>query len=279
MHLKEVVKLILPPIALSASRALQNAVKGAASSKPEFEGVYSDFDSIKLPSGAGFATNEGVKWALEKAQLQREKSCDWLATGNLIPGDHFLVALINLLMVKKARVKIYDVGGGVGNTYFSVRPYFCHSNFHWFVIDQPPLVTEGEELLKEEKRVSISERLPEQSGVDDHVSKVGLIRAALQYFPDPKLVIEELVNRKMDYILFIRLPAGDVPDYFTIQNFRQTPHPFRLFNLTNFLVMMNGLEYELVYRCGDSEFFDMSNFPPELRLQQSITLGFARKGI
>lgn len=70
----------------------------------------------------GFGTTEGISWAVDKAQRQRERSKNWMAVGSLGPGAQVFVTLVNLLMGNSYLVKIYDIGGGIGNFYFSVKP-------------------------------------------------------------------------------------------------------------------------------------------------------------
>lgn len=106
---------------------------------------------------------------------------------------------------------------------------------------------------------------------------IGVFRTAVQYFPDPEATVKEILSYGLDYILFLRLPAGEIPDFFSIQNFLGKKHPFRFFNLENFTRFIEGLGYEVGCRCGETEFFSMGNFPLTHRLEQTMALLFVKK--
>lgn len=265
MSTRSIVRALLPPLAVDAVRRMRERRQ-----MPDFEGVYGSFADVRLDSGAGFAAPGGVAWAVEKAQKQKREAT-WRSTTVLGAGDHQFVAIVNHLASKGRAVEVVDVGGGVGNTYLAARP-FLRGDVRWTVVELAPLVDAGKRFFGDATEIQFLTEFP--PAAPPGPVRIALFRSALQYVPDAEAAIDALLASKAEYFAFLRLTAGDIPDFWSRQRFRGASHPIRFFDQAALVKGMERRGLVLVSRCGDTESLDTRALPSTHRVAQTITLIF-----
>ena len=114
LTLRRALKQIAPPIIVQLLRPRRNPVP--------YSGIFSSFDEVKYPAGVNFISSAGLEWTRQKLRAAQANR-DWRrGAGGLQPGDVFLLSLLSLTMELGRRAEVYDIGGGLGQTYFSLRP-------------------------------------------------------------------------------------------------------------------------------------------------------------
>jgi len=264
LQFRRLVRQLLPPFVIDVLRKdFRRPVHMA--------GVFDSFDELDLPAGQGFATAESCRWAIKKAK--QSDIDDYWGRPVPQPGDAYFCSLVNFHLDEGRHVEIIDYGGGAGNTYFATKRFIHGTDFRWTVIEQEGLVRAIGETFSDDVRLRFMTEFPKSDGS----VKIVLFRAAIQYFPEPFEAIGEMGD--VDHMIFVRLPAGDVPDFLTVQNFQnrsEAPQPFRIFNRDRFIERLENLGYRWQYGCSDREVLEMDNFPETHRLTNTITLAFRR---
>jgi putative methyltransferase (TIGR04325 family) len=127
-----------------------------------------------------------------------------------------LAALSQVALKNTGRLDILDFGGSMGSSYFQNRKMFENiTQLNWCVVEQNHFVKEGQKIFADN-------HLHFYYTVDDclkeHNINTLLLGSVLQYIEKPYELLEELISKKIEYIIVDRTPlliTGD--DRITIQ--------------------------------------------------------------
>jgi len=236
-----------------------------------WEGVYKSFKEVPA-KGAGFESDTWIKKSLknfEKLKKNQDTRDDKALMLSLLTG---------VLSGKNKLVTILDFGGGIGLTYFSIIKKLATPHIlKYCVVDNKKVCETGKNIFKNNKNVSFHEKLPFNLPHLDIVH----IGSTLQYIEDWESLLSKLADYKPKYILFTSLPVGNIPTYVTAQNYYGNKIPYRFFNITKFIGVLNKLNYKLLFKMpffgyflGKEQKFPQDNFPKKLRIGQPLNLLF-----
>jgi len=163
-----------------------------------------------------------------------------------------VVALLSQVAARENnRLSVLDFGGSLGSTYFQHRRCFDWlDELSWNIVEQKHFVACGQKDFADSELKfyeSVAECLANES------PNVVLLSSVLPYLEDPYGVLEELIQRRIPYMLIDRTPVlttGD-GDRLTVQKVPSTiyraSYPAWFFNrekLTDFLCHENSLVFE-----------------------------------
>lgn len=112
-----------------------------------------------------------------------------------------LIALFGLLASRNSSVNIVDFGGALGSEYWRNREFFYQFgvDFTWNIVEQDTYVTLGKKEVSN-KELRFYNNVSQLEGKTDLV----LLSSVLQYLPDYKSVLSELMDLEAEYILIER---------------------------------------------------------------------------
>lgn len=237
-------------------------------------GIHRSFSDIG-DRGAGF---DGLQWAKDTAALTRmtKSACTSRVIPKAVQGDDALLGmLVSTIKAGNRPVSIVDFGGGAGISYIHARSSISGDvSLRYRVIESAPVVDEGKRLFVENDEISFSTTFPEPGEPVDVV----FVSTALQYVEDTNQILKKMAMLGPTYFLFVKLSAGEIPDFVTTQvNVHGSRIPYRFLNVAMFIDQMNILGYELRYRTQALGILNMENFPASHRLQACCNLMFEKK--
>lgn len=237
-------------------------------------GIHTSFSDIG-DRGAGF---DGAQWAKDCVELtlMTKAACDGRSIPQAVQGDDALLGMLVCTVNAPNRpVSIIDFGGGAGVSYIQARASIPENiSLHYRVIESSPVVDEGNRLFGENEEISFSPLLPEPGEPVDIV----FIQTALQYVEDTNDILNKLAMLGPRYFLFVKLSAGEIPDFVTAQiNVSGSRIPYKFLHLEKFIDLMNNLGYELRYKAQALASLNMNNFPASHRLHACCNLMFQKK--
>lgn len=216
-----------------------------------FSGLYKDWSSASK-SATGYDADlilERVKHAtLEVIDGRATFERDSVLFNEVQHSFPVLAGLLRASTENEGRLSILDFGGSLGSTYFQCRSFLSVlSSLSWNVVEQPHFVHCGRECIETQQLkfyFSIDEVLRE------HVPNVVLLSSVLQYLPEPCLILSELMQSKISYLLIDRTPFSDsLHDAITLQHVPPSiypaSYPCRIFSKPE-LVKMISNQFEIV---------------------------------
>ena len=146
-------------------------------------------------------------------------------------------------------------------------------NIDYHVVESAAICEEGRSLFESDLRISFHSSLPQRTlGAD-----IVYINSALQYMSDYGSILNELCAYKPKYFLFVRLSAGEVPTYFTLQkNVSGVNSAYQFVNIYEFTELMSVNGYKLIFKGRGDVMYDQNNFPQTHRLGYTCNLAFIR---
>ncbi len=199
-------------------------------------GHYRPFASVSdaLDAIAAFPQTEHESVENSQAQLAQ--------TIHARPSDY--AALFHLSRILPEIRSVFDVGGNVGNLFYSYSQYIdVPTSLQWQVYDLPKVTTRGDELRSKRgiRQLSFTTAWSDASGAD-----LLFLSGSLHYLrsPLPKM-IEELPIRP-HYILINRTPFTDGSAIATIQAGPTSDVACMIHNREDLISALQELEYDLV---------------------------------
>lgn len=197
-----------------------------------FHGIYPDFAAALRDIPAG--TLEGH---------DNEASVLRLADARLhVPLFDYPVMFWLQKLLPGCRL-LFDLGGGVGISYFGYRKYLQYPpGMTWLVAELPAAVALGAKIAGEEAAESLrfTTALDELPGAD-----ILLLAGVLQLIEKPFEMLRSVASLP-PHLLINKTPLYDMPAAVTLHNTGAAMCAYHLFNRTQFVSECQALGYELV---------------------------------
>jgi putative methyltransferase (TIGR04325 family) len=157
------------------------------------------------------------------------------------PSDYaaFYYLRDRLLCVKR----IFDLGGNVGNLYYSYREYLpMRSDVVWTVYDLPETTSHGRVLAdsRNVKNLQFTDDLQKIDGADLLIAS-----GSLHYFDKSLAALLENIDQRPKYILINRTPLTDGPDFAVVQDAGHIRVACMLHNRSKLIADLKRLGYEV----------------------------------
>jgi putative methyltransferase (TIGR04325 family) len=109
-------------------------------------------------------------------------------------------------MINKSNAKVVDFGGGGGTLYFVAEKFFPEASFDWNVVETKQMVKQARKFIKNGPNFhSDILKLLKKNDFD-----LLIVSSSLQYLPNPLGFLDEIMDKKIDYIFFTRTPLTNL---------------------------------------------------------------------
>lgn len=235
-----------------------------------WNGIYSSFEEISI-----HPAQYDDRIEVEKHLSWTKSALNTVQLGKTPALWHDALGIVAALIGNsKQNVRVLDFGGAVGSGYVQLLgalPKNIKIDYH--VVELDNMCSVGRELFNDYYDIKFHSGIPAMDGKIDVI----YINGALQYMSDYKAFLSSVCHTGASYILFGRLPAGDVPTYATEQlNLRNVTLPYWILNLGEFTNILGSNGYRLIFEGFSDQEFDQDNFPVTHRLGRFRTLLFAQ---
>ena len=160
------------------------------------------------------------------------------------PSDYAILFHLNKIVNRGTETKVFDLGGCVGNLYYSYLGYLDHpERLNWVVNDLPEILKHGERIARERPaaRIQFSSSLDLMEDCE-----VLLVSGALHYFRESLREMLERLSARPKHILINRTPLTDSPRCATVQDANGFLMPCWLWNRRDLIEGLRTLGYEVV---------------------------------
>ncbi|MDE3102006.1 MAG: methyltransferase, TIGR04325 family [Chloroflexota bacterium] len=193
--------------------------------RPTWEGVYQRYADV--PARGGHERDFWIKGTVARTEEAMRRRG---GTEDALP----LVVVAGMVLRAAPRVRILDVGGGMGIAYVALRRSLGAGVALDHTVAELPRVCEvGRTLFEGDRSIRfVAVRTPAElpPGEFDVVYACGV----LQYLEDPFDGLRRLLAYRAPYVVVSVLPAGDNPTYVTAQlNLRGSVVPCWMFRLSD----------------------------------------------
>lgn len=253
---KRIIKEFLPPFLIRQITGL-------------FYGWHGNYATWELASKkcSGYDADEVLSKVLESSLKVKEGKFPYERDSVLFSEVQYsypvLSSLILIANKSQGQLKVLDFGGSLGSSYYQNKLILdtC-KDVRWCVVEQTNFVEVGKERFQNDSLkfyYSIDECLSENS------INVVLLSSVLPYIDKPYDLLEKIMAKKIDYILFDRMPFIDGKDRITIQKVNpsiyKASYPCWFFNKSKFIEFMKS-DYEIIF---DFESLGRANIVSEFR--------------
>jgi putative methyltransferase (TIGR04325 family) len=264
---RAVLKRLCPPVLVDLARRKTLFPKWTT-----WEGIYPQLGDVPGKTGAYDSSDR-----VEEFVTHTRTSIDALKAGKpQHPGWHQPLALLaGSLMRGQNRLKVLDLGGGVGLAYVQLlSALHCNVELRYIVVELENMCRAGRQLFGDDSRIEFYRELPSDAG---HLDVV-YASSVLPYVDDYVAAVQRLVGLKASYLLFTQLAAGDFPTYAATQlNLPGQVLPYRFLNIDELIRLVTAGGYSCVYTAEAGPVYDQRNYPPAYRLGRMKTLLFVRE--
>jgi len=268
-RVKRFVKRLIPPLVLDAySRVRFGTYHGSI-----WSGVYRHIRDVPV-AGEGWA---GSAWLSATLALTQTALAEVRRTGTIpagMPSHHAPLAQLAAVVHRlTGRVRVLDVGGGMGVSYAYLWSGMGQSDLvEYHVVDSAAACEAGRRLFADDDRIRFHEDLPPLSELD-----IVYLGAMIQYVEDYESFLERVAAYRPAYLLLTFVPAGDIPTFASQQrNMKASRVACWFLNAGELISVVERQGYALIYRGIMDRPFDMSNFPEQYRLTKMPHFLFAR---
>ncbi|TLU73724.1 TIGR04325 family methyltransferase [Lichenicoccus roseus] len=138
-----------------------------------------------------------------------------------------------LRMLLQPDVRLVDLGGSIGLTYYAYRKFDAlPEGLSWRVVEVPHISAQGREVAVREAATGLSfESDLARAGACDILLAAGALQYMERSIPG---VLEDLGSRPR-YILVNKVALSQKPEFFTLSNYGPGIAPYRIFNEACFL--------------------------------------------
>ncbi|MCW2283195.1 putative methyltransferase (TIGR04325 family) [Rhodoblastus acidophilus] len=254
------------------SRTSLGKIAGAV---PGVENLYRDlaWTSPRL-CGQHFGSYATYDEALTAIPKKLAKGWDH---SELNAADHFqpsmFASLFWLRELLRPGDRIVDFGGSVGNLYYAFTGRSpLPEGASWHIIEVPATAEKGRRLA--ERRGASN--LNFWTGIEDVGSYDILFSAGCLQYMDTDVTEFIPGAKKPRAVIINKIPLGERPQFWTLQNLERYASPYRVFNEDELLCSMKEQGYRVRDRWPVSELKIEIPFHPELFLNEQAGLVFER---
>jgi putative methyltransferase (TIGR04325 family) len=249
MHVKTLITRILPPVFMDAYRALRRT--------PTWAGVYLDFSAVPATD----ASRRGAAWLAASVD---PADYDELPADVLKEHDFFAILAASVYRRNGGRLRILDVGGGLGVSYVHLLHTLPDaSGLDYHIVDLEWACREGSRRFATDYRVHYHRRLPDDLPDLDIIH----LTETLEYVEDYSGLLRRLCACGPQYLLLVGLHAGPFLTYATAQlNIPGVVIPQWFFNLDEVVGMLEACGYRPIFKGEENGVIDQRNFPEDYRL-------------
>jgi len=253
---RKILKDLLPPLVL---RNITGLFYG-------WNGNYCDWETARKKC-SGYDS----EMILEKVKQSALNVKDGLAAyerDSVVFMEHeynFPVLTIVMLIAAQnnGKVRLLDLGGSLGSTYFQNRLFLDSlPEMKWCIVEQPGFVEAGKKYFQDDRlkfHYSIDECL-ENTDID-----IVLLSSVLPYLEKPYELLGSLFRSRFKYLVIDKMPLVNGSDRITIQRVNpgiyKASYPCWFFNRGKFLDFMKQ-EYDLIAEFDNT---DSSNIKSEFK--------------
>ena len=204
MTLREMIRRVAPPVVVDLARKWRGAPDSCAC------GLSGDFGSWDEARAASTGYESPAILQKTKTALLKVKSgqAAYERDSVLFDREEYSWPLLAGLLWSAARaggrLKVLDVGGSLGSTYFQNRAFIDRlTDVRWSIVEQPAHVAAGKELFESEQ-LRFYESI--EASLADTTPDVALLSGVLQYLEHPRKLLEQLQELACSAILIDRTP-------------------------------------------------------------------------
>jgi putative methyltransferase (TIGR04325 family) len=242
--IRKIAELILPPF-------LSSWIKSFYRSR--FTGNYKSWDAA-LNKASGYDSSEIIekvtKSALMVAKGQAVFERDSVILDSIEYSWPLLAGLMWIKDIEKGNLNMIDFGGALGSTYYQNREFFKYlDNVHWNIVEQKEFVKTGKN-TQEFKPIKFYDSI--QECINENKVNGILFSSVITYLENPYLILKEVIEKKIKYIIFDRtfITKNDEKDIITLQkvpsNIYKASYPCWLLNEKKLIEFFNMNNYDLV---------------------------------
>lgn len=253
--LRSILKHYLHPPLLRLYRRIAGGVR--------FSGHYSSWEDARAHS-TGYDSSEIIERVKQAMIKVRSGEAVYERDSVLFDTPQYSWPIIAWLLwiasLRDNRLNIVDYGGSLGTTYYQTRRFLSHlRECRWNIVEQRAFVQAGQ-LHFADERLRFHESMDScfEQGTPDAL----LLSSVLQYLPNPYDFIDDVVQRRFEFILLDRTPfflSGQ--DRLTVQkvpaSIYPASYPAWILNFDRFHDRMSSA-YELI---AEYESSDTANIP------------------
>lgn len=244
MTMRSLAKRWLPPIVLERLKPLLRSAIYFSGSYPSWEaaGAHSSgYDTALILERVREAT---LKVRNGEAKYER----DSVVFDEVQYSFPLVATLLRAASENGGRLCVLDYGGSLGSSYFQCTNFLPElPSLNWGIVEQAHFVECGRSLFQ-------SEQLRFFDDIADCVREIGpnvaLLSSVLQYLPEPRQALEELMSAEIPYLVIDRTPFIDHgADVITVQHvpasIYKASYPCRLFDRETFSATFKG-RYQVI---------------------------------
>ena len=271
-RVKNIIKLVLPPLFAKVYRIF---VKNEQLPSNTFERVYKNFSDIKN------VTDYDSQESLNNIYIETIKKFKDSQREKLLPKSEIRSQICNLLpmlaatfMDKQNEISILDLGGGMGTSYIDCLDSINCADIKYYVVDLMEKMELGRKMFPQEYNIHFLENISGLKKVD-----IVYLGSALQYIPDYKALLMELINKAPKYILLTDHFMGGAKTYATTQvNMSGRRMAYWIFELKEIIQLFRDNNYSLIYKSVNYQpCLHFDNFPLDYKVDGSCNLLFRKK--
>lgn len=222
----------IPRVRAALNRRYKREFDVASGQVRIFHGIYPDFSAALRDIPAGRLEGHDSEAAAQRLADARLR---------IFPSDYPIMFWLQKLL--PACQLLFDLGGGVGISYFGYRKFLNYpADMTWLVNELPAAVALGARIAREEAgdglRFTTSlEMLPS--------ADILLAAGSLQLIENPFELLRSVASLP-SHVLINKVPLGNMPAAVTLHNMGPALCAYHLFNRAQFVAGFHALGYELV---------------------------------
>jgi putative methyltransferase (TIGR04325 family) len=222
----------IPQVRAALNRRYKREFDVASGCVRIFHGIYPDFPAAQSDIPVGRLQGHDSEVAALRLADARHR---------IFPFDYPIMFWLEKLL-PTCRL-LFDLGGGVGISYFGYRRFLKYPpGMRWLVNELPAPAALGVRIARQEEAEALgfTTSLEELPGAD-----ILLAAGSLQLIDQPFEHLRSVV-RLPRHILINKVPAGTTVAAVTLHNMGPALCPYHLFNRSQFMTGFEALGYELV---------------------------------
>lgn len=246
-----------------------------------WEGVYESFADVRGDNGV-FEQDVWLGKVKDRARAALEMSRSDAAIAPVGETSDYALPVVAALAARRgATLRILDFGGGLATSFIPlVKMLPPDQPLEFVIVENERVCSAGRELLSADARIRFRSDIP-GAGEPFDIAHCG---SSIHYVDEWVEVLNRLVSLKPRFLLFSDLPAADNDTFVTAQVFYGTYIPVRFWNLTEFVKLVENLDYRLLLKAryrgsflGEQKEPPTEHFDPTHRLRYFSQLVFAAK--